>query len=269
MSKPNRYLANLLHAWGFRGLLLLVILLAPAVLGEEQVLVKAMSFQPASFDPVYGISSFEIELSNDLFESLMGINEVGDVVYAAAESLKVSDDGKRYHFRLRKGLRWSDGHPLTAQDFKTTVERLLDPANRVDKQSALLPHVVNLENAEAIASGRKPLSELGVDVLNEREIVFQLSQASGFFDKLAARRLYPSPTHLIDKPGQNWPHQRPQVSNGAYYLRELKPDGSGVLEQNPYYRNRDQLFFDRIRLLWGVDQIEASELIKQGLVDVA
>ena len=267
MNKPNSYSTSLPLSWGLKGLLVFMALLAPSALDDERVLIKMMAYQPASLDPIYGSTGVDTVRNNDLFESLMGFNDAGDVVYAAAESLKVSDDGKRYHFRLRKGLQWSDGHPLTAQDFKTSVERLVDPANSFNKQPVLMPHVVLLQGAEAIINGRKPLSELGVEVLNEREIVFQLTRPSIFFEKLAARRLYPSPTHLIGNPGKNWPLQLPQVSNGPYYLSEIKSDVSYLLKKNPHYRYRDQLFFDSVHLLWG-GKLEAGDIIKARLADV-
>ncbi|WP_225393658.1 ABC transporter substrate-binding protein, partial [Escherichia coli] len=63
----------------------------------------------------------------DLFEGLVWMDGEGQVQPAQAERWEILDGGKRYIFHLRSGLQWSDGQPLTAEDFVLGWQRAVDP----------------------------------------------------------------------------------------------------------------------------------------------
>lgn len=82
---------------------------------------------PGTLDPQKVEENTAAQIVLDLFEGLVWMDGEGKVQPAQAESWEVSDGGKRYIFHLRNGLQWSDGQPLTAQDFVLGWQRAVDP----------------------------------------------------------------------------------------------------------------------------------------------
>ncbi len=89
-----------------------------------------------------------------------------EVIPGAAESWTVSGDGKVYTFKLRAGATWSDGSPVTAQDFVFSWQRVVDPATAAEYAYMLAPVV----NAEDVTAGKKKPAELGVKAVDDFDI---------------------------------------------------------------------------------------------------
>jgi class 3 adenylate cyclase/tetratricopeptide (TPR) repeat protein len=87
----------------------------------------ATSFLPNDPDPKSAIAWPNIQLCMQLFDRLVEQWPERTIVPSLAERWEISDDGLRYVFHLRRGLRWSDGEPLTAHDVEFGVKRVLDP----------------------------------------------------------------------------------------------------------------------------------------------
>ena len=99
----------------------------------------------------------EAHILRDLFEGLVMPDARGDLIPGAAESWTVSDDGTVYTFKLREGAVWSNGDPVTADDFVYAFGRLQDPATGAEYASMLYV----IKNAEAINSGKAKPEEIG------------------------------------------------------------------------------------------------------------
>ncbi|WP_077216881.1 ABC transporter substrate-binding protein [Piscirickettsia litoralis] len=93
----------------------------------ETVLVKGNGAEPGSIDPqkVEGVPGSTIDL--DLFEGLTVEGPNGDILPGAAKSWTVSKDHLVYTFKLREDAKWSNGKPVTAQDFVYGMQRAEDP----------------------------------------------------------------------------------------------------------------------------------------------
>ena len=83
---------------------------------------------PRVFDPRDAGFWPDINLCMQLFDRLVEAWPDRTIVPSLAERWEISDDGLRYVFHLREGLRWSDGEPLTAHDWVFGLRRVLDPA---------------------------------------------------------------------------------------------------------------------------------------------
>src|SRR6266581_4270663 len=100
-------------------------LAAPA----KQILNVNDGTEPNSYDPTQQTYTYEAGVGREVFETLLKSNAQGtDVMPAAAESYKVSDDGLTYTFKLRSGAKWSDGKAVTAADWAYGYQHLLNPA---------------------------------------------------------------------------------------------------------------------------------------------
>ena len=85
------------------------------------VYVEALAESPHNFNPVLSINDADRDISRLIFSSLLKYNERGELVPDLASSYSVSKDGKTYTIRLKEGVRWHDGEPLTSEDVVFTV----------------------------------------------------------------------------------------------------------------------------------------------------
>ena len=96
---------------------------------DPTVLRRGTASELRSLDPQAAIGNSAGALMYDLFEGLVTVDGQGQLIPGAAGSWAISDDGLTYTFFIRQGLRWSDGVPLTAEDFVYTLRRIVKPDN--------------------------------------------------------------------------------------------------------------------------------------------
>jgi oligopeptide transport system substrate-binding protein len=119
---------------------------------------RGNSADPESLDPHKTSTVYEAHILRDLFEGLVMQDQNAEIIPGAAESWTVSDDGTVYTFKLRVDGVWSDGSPVTAEDFVYSFRRLEDPATGAEYASML--YVV--KNGEEVNTGKAKPEELGV-----------------------------------------------------------------------------------------------------------
>ncbi len=135
-------------------------LLVPAM--SEVVYNRGSAAEPETVDPHKTSTVYEAHVLRDLFEGLVMQNNKAELIPGAAESWTISDDGKTYTFKLRSGATWSDGSPVTAEDFVYSFRRLQDPATAAEYASMLYPVV----NAEEVNTGKAKPEEIGVKAID-------------------------------------------------------------------------------------------------------
>lgn len=112
--------------WAAVFLCLILAFMLTGCLSEEEEIVYSLAAGPVNLDPQLAQGEDADFVIRHLFEGLITVRD-GEITPAAAESWEVSADGKTYTFRLRSDAAWSDGEPLTAQDFVFAFARLFDP----------------------------------------------------------------------------------------------------------------------------------------------
>lgn len=156
-----------------------------------------------------------------------------------AESWEQSTDGKEWTFHLRPNLKWSDGHPLTAQDFLWSYQRMLSPDLAAEYASMLYP----LKNAKEFNEGKiKDFAEVGVKAPDDLTLKFTLTGPTPYLlGVLKHYSWFPVPRHVIEKLGSmtdrevRWTRTGVMVSNGPFRLKEWRFSDSITLEKNPNY----------------------------------
>ncbi|WP_110686172.1 peptide ABC transporter substrate-binding protein [Salinicola aestuarinus] len=174
-----------------------------------------ISGDPASLSPAKVTGGvWEEDVLRDIFEGPIAIDAEGQIIPGAAESWEISDDGRTYTFHLRDGLEWSDGEPLTADDFVFAYRHQVDPSTASNYAHRLYAVV----NAEAINAGDKPLESLGVESLDDgRTLRITLKEPTVYFLKtLVLPFAYPIPQHVFDDVGDDWSDPANIVVNGAF-----------------------------------------------------
>jgi len=207
--------------------------------------------EPASIDPHRVSGDWENRIVGDYLEGLMTEDINATPILGQAESFTISDDGLVYTFVIRADAVWSDGEPVTAQDFEYAFKRLLDPARASDYAYLQYP----ILNAEAINAGEMSADELGIRVIDDKTIEFTLEAPTPYFlDALTHYTAYPVPVHVVEEFGDEWIQMANIVSNGPYtpvewipnsYIRAVKSetyyDAANVQIDEVYYYSMDDI----------------------------
>ncbi|MGD2145817.1 MAG: ABC transporter substrate-binding protein [Anaerolineae bacterium] len=192
--------------------------------------------EPLTLDPGKIADDVSTFVAAQLFEGLVEVGPDYNVLPAVAARWEMSDGGTRYVFRLRDGLRWSDGTPLTAGDFEYAWKRNLNPATRSPAASLLYV----LRNARAFGQGAiSDSAAVGATALDDLTLEVRLQAPTAYLPHLMAHTVaYPMPRWAVETHGEGWTDEGRLVSNGAYELREWKRGERLVLGKNPVYRGQ-------------------------------
>ncbi|MGH2368745.1 MAG: peptide ABC transporter substrate-binding protein, partial [Chloroflexota bacterium] len=215
---------------------------------ERQIIRLNLGAEPGTIDPQKVAYVGEIAIVMRLFSNLLAFDGKGHLVPEMAERLPaISADGKTLTFTLRRGLLYSDGHPLQAKDFEYGWKRHLDP--RTAGEYAFTGYAI--EGAEefhsAGAADQATLNQVrdavGVQAAGDRLLIFTLKHpAPWFLSVLATWCGVPTRQDLVEQGGDTWTEPPTYVGNGPYILKTWEHDSRLVLEANPnYYRGAPSL----------------------------
>ena len=225
--------------------LLLTLLLWPSLVWSAGAMLRiGNGNEPETLDPqrVEGVSASNIV--RDLYEGLTALSPRGELIAGAAERWDISPDGREYRFQLRPSARWSNGDPLTAEDFVAGLRRSVEPATGSAYAQMLTPIV----GASAVIAGTAPPSQLGVRALDVQTLVIQLHAPTPYFLGLLAHpSSFPNHRPSLEKWGRDFSRPGRLVSNGAYALEQWVPQGQVRLRRNRHYWNDART---------GIDQVE-------------
>ncbi|WP_166353004.1 peptide ABC transporter substrate-binding protein [Phytoactinopolyspora limicola] len=190
-----------------------------------------------------------------IFEGLVLQNEDGtDVIPGVAESWDVSDDGLVYTFHLRADAGWSNGDPVTAEDFERTYQRLFTPetgdtgggtAGANSYQAA-----TNIKGAADFLEGvTEDWSDVGVRAVDERTLEIEVqSPTPGFLMSMTHPSMLPLHMDTVEEHPQDWQEAEHVVSNGPFMIDRWVTNSSMDLVPNPHYWDLDEVHLDRIEI---------------------
>ena len=194
-------------------------------------------------------------------------DENGEIEYRGATSYETNEDGTVWTFHLREDAKWSDGSPVTAEDYRNTIERSLDPTSGNGYANDLF----FIENAEAIYNGDAEMDTLGVETPDDNTLIFHLSTPCVYFLDLLRLPVYTPSCHTYATAvGDGWDtNPETSVSNGPFCLKEYVSGQYFVLERNPYYWNQDAINLDEITYKFFDSQQAMQAAYETGEIDVA
>jgi oligopeptide transport system substrate-binding protein len=183
-------------------------------------------------------------IQDDLFEGLVTLDPEDRPQPGAAESWTISPDGLTYSFTLRAGLMWSDGSPLTADDFVYSFRRVVDPATA----SSYAYIFFSFLNAEEIVQGKlRDLAKLGVEAPDPRTLRIRLKRPTPYLlAELAHAKFMPVKRADVEQFGAGFTQPGNLVSNGAFVLAEWTPQARIVLTKNPKYWDAANVHIDKV-----------------------
>ncbi len=195
-------------------------------------LVFIQSAEPETLDPALATDQVSMRVSAALFEGLCRVNEHGRPEPGMALRWEISEDRKTYTFHLRPGAAWSDGTPVTAQDFLRSWRRALTPDTGADYASLL--HIIR--GARAFTEQGAAWDQVGLHAPDERTLVVELENPVPYFIDLCSFATFaPVPLRVIEEKGTAWIKPGCIVTNGPYLLEDWRLDDRIRLRKNPAY----------------------------------
>lgn len=208
------------------------------------VLRRGNGPEPDSLDPQLARSDSAATILRDVYEGLATLDHEGRPVPGTAASWDVSADGRTYTFHLRPTARWSNGEPVTAQDFVASWRRLVTPATGAQYAEVLKP----VAGAAEIAAGRAAPETLGARAVDPATLVVTLAAPTPYFPGLVAH-WSTFPTYH----GQPAAPAGATISNGAYRLSEWVVGAHVAATRNAAYWNDAATHVGAVRYLHIVD----------------
>ncbi|MBI4041981.1 MAG: peptide ABC transporter substrate-binding protein [Deltaproteobacteria bacterium] len=221
--------------------------------------------EPPSLDWSLATDNVSAEILFNIMDGLLHYDSNLYLQPALAESWDISRDGTEYTFHIRKGVKWSDGVPLKAQDFVYSWRRLLDPGTGAEYAYFLY----DIRGAKEYNLGQtKDPSAVGISAPNDETLVVKLNHSAAYFLHIPTFWVtFPQRKDIVEKRDVQWPEPGHIVTLGPFLLKSWEHDYKIVLEANPHYY-KGRVAIDRVIAYIMNEDSTALSLYENGGLDV-
>ena len=230
---------------------------------KQEITMNAKS-EPPSMDPALATDTTSGWVMDHVFEGLYTRDKDGKTVPGLAEEAEISEDGKTHTFKIREDAKWSDGTPLTANDFEFAWKHVLNP----NTGSSFAFYLYYIEGAEEYNKGEGTVEDVAVKALDERTLEVTLNAPLGYFDTLLTMwTFYPVKEELVSSDA-NWAAEADTyVSNGPFKMTGWSHDSELTIEKNAEYYNEDEVKLDKITFKMVGEATTAYQMYKTDELD--
>ncbi|VUD47402.1 Periplasmic oligopeptide-binding protein [Thalassocella blandensis] len=238
---------------------------------KTKTLYIANGSEPEFLDPHTSTGSPENNIQLAMFEGLtMKDHKTLKPTPGVAKSWDISEDRTFYTFHLRDNAKWSNGDPVTAQDFVNSWQRILTPSISGDYAYMLFV----IKNAEKFyRSEIADFSEVGIKAVDEHTLTVQLNNPTPYFLQLLDHHsFYPVNKKVIEQHGDFYdplnPWTRPEniVSNGAFKMEVWDVNRAIELVRNEYYWGQDRIHLNRLVFYPIEDKLAEERAFRSGQI---
>lgn len=236
----------------------------PAASEPKKILRLSQRNEPSDLDPATATLPDEFFIIRALCEGLVAPAPVtmaeatpeAVVLPAAAERWEKTDDGLTYTFHLRPTATWSNGEPVTADDFLNSYRRILTPSTGAPKAALFFM----VKNAQAFAAGKlTDFSAVGFQVVDRLTFRITLERPMPeFLLYVASGPWLPINERVIAAHGRAWTRPENYVGNGPFVLTEWRPNQRIITTRNPRYHRPSAVKLDEIHFM-GIDSADTEE----------
>jgi oligopeptide transport system substrate-binding protein len=221
--------------------------------------------EPLSLDPHQASGTWENRIIGDMLIGLTTDDPQGRPIPGMATEWTTSADGLVWTFKLRDA-KWSDGVPVTANDFVYAWQRIM--TSTPPAKYASLLYVIR--NAEKIYDGRiKDVTQLGVKAIDDKTLVVTLEYPAPYLPGLLTHyTAFPIPKHVVEKVGNDWIKAENFVGNGPFKLEQWKPGDFVHVVRNTNYWDNANVCLNQIYYYPTTDETAAERRVRTGSLDV-
>jgi len=251
---------------------------------SDQVIRINIGTNPQTIDPRVSTGLPEAHVEIALFEGLMRLDENGNAIPGAAESYDVNEDNTVFTFHLRDGLKWSNGDPLTAQDFVWSWKSALDPLLASEYAYQLYyikgaeqmntftsdPKWENASDEEIAAEFERLSQDFGAVALDEKTLQVTLEAPTPYFLSLTAfHTYYPVHRASVEANPEAWFRDtKTTIGNGPFKIVSWTEKEKIVVERNPNYWDAKNIKLDRIEFYLIEEESTVTTMFENGELDI-
>ena len=235
-------------------------------LAAKQELVRGNGTEVASLDPQKTEGVPESMAIRDLLEGLVNQDADGNTIPGVAESWETTDN-KTFTFHLRKEAKWSNGDPVTAEDFVYSFQRVVDPATA--SPYAWYLEMTTMLNAADIVAGTKDKSTLGVKAIDDYTLEVKLDHAIPYFVMMMGHTTV-KPVHkaTVEKYGDQWTKPEHFVGNGAFVIDKWVVNERIEMVPNKNYWDNAKTVLTKVTYLPIENQVAEMNRFLSGEIDM-
>jgi oligopeptide transport system substrate-binding protein len=232
---------------------------------KGQVLRYISGSEPESLDPQVSTGQPEARIYLALYEGLTEYDPVtGQAIPAIAERWEPNHDNTEFTFYLRHAARWSNGDPITANDFVYSLRRGLSP--ELAARSAYLAYYI--QGAQAYNEGKGRAEDVGIQAVDDYTLKIRLSTPVPFLSGLVAHQMFRLvPRKAIEQYGDAWTQPEHIVTCGAFKVQTWRHYDRLIVVRDPMYWDAARVRLDQITFYPVEDQTTQMNLYKAGEVD--
>jgi len=233
----------------------------------EQTLRIAWGAEPPSLDPGKATDTTSANVISALMDPLVKLNpDTLEPEPSLAESW--TEEGPIVTFKLREDATWTNGDPVTAQDFVYSWKRTLSPELAADYAYQLYGVKGAAEYNGCEADCDALADEVGVTAVDDYTLQVELtSEQPWFLGQVSHHSFLPVHQATVEQFGDNWTDPENIVTNGAFMLESWDHEASINMVKNPDWRDADSVSLERIDGSIIVDGITRVQAFEAGEVD--
>lgn len=235
---------------------------------QKKTITTSADTELTTVDPSKTTAVGTFNVLNNVDEGLVRLGKDSKVEPGIATDWTVSKDGKTYTYNLRKGAKWSNGDPVTAQNFVYSWQRTLNP--KTASQYGYL--FSGIKNADKIKNKKAKVSTLGIKADGKYKLTVKLEQRIPYFNLLMGFPVFfPQDSNAVKKFGNDYgTSSKTQVYNGPFTLTKWTgTNNTWTLKKNKDYWDKKQVKLDNINFKVQPDTSTSLNLYNQGKLDMA
>jgi len=217
-----------------------------------------------TLDPAIGYDWVNWSMIKSLYSRLMDYEPgTPNLVPSLAESFTVSPDGLTYTFKLRKGVKFSNGREVVASDVKYSIERAVNPKTQ-GPGAGFFGAIKGFDDE----TGGKTEALSGIETPDDGTVIFHLSRPDAtFLHVLAINFASVVPKEAVDAAGGDF--GKKPVGSGTFILKDWTIGQQLVFERNKDYFVKDMPHIDSFKVEVGQEPLVALLRLQKGEVDIA
>jgi len=234
-------------------------------LADKQELVRGNGTEVASLDPHKTEGVPESHVIRDLLEGLVNQDAEGNIIPGVAERWETKDN-KTFTFYLRKDAKWSNGDPVTANDFVYSFQRAVDPETA--SPYSWYVEMTTMTNAADIISGKKDKSTLGVKAVDDYTFEVHLENAVPYFVMMMGHTTMKAVHQAtVEKFGVQWTKPENFVGNGAFVVSNWVVNERIEMTPNKNYWDNAKTVLTKVTYLPIENQVAEMNRFLSGELD--
>jgi len=252
---------------GFILLTLIAPLCACKTDTADRIIYCGLEADPVNIDPQLAVGESALTIVGHVFEGLLKATPDGTIENGVIEDWQVSKSGKKYTFDLKPGLAWSNGDPLTSEDFVFALRRAVDPETRAP-DSYLLS---GIKNASKIMNGSVAAKKLGVKAPDSSTVVIELKEPdSNFLFTLTRPVCMPCNQNFFDSAkGTYGLSDTTIMGNGPFTVSGWAQDKIVRIEKNEEYHDGDAVVPREVVFTFAGQDEQVIPQITGGDIDIS